>query len=129
MREFTMKKIQIILSLFLFASTIQLYTMKRDHDQLINTSVESIHITYLPAEIITKIAVTCEPQARAQLALTNKYFNQWASIKNNSNIINHEEFDISELDRLYYLFYGCIHNLENLVEKALTKINPEEVFI
>ncbi len=102
--------------------------MKRNANHLMPT--DSINLTgfpiYIPEELITKIAAMCQPQARTCLALVNKYFNHSASIKNNPAILYDEEFYVDKKDRLYYLFYGCIHNIKSLVHNALKKFDSEK---
>jgi len=125
MQGFTMKKLLILLSCALIIGSAQLSAMKRDNSH-ITTAPQPVQAPWLPGDIITKIAATCDLESQANLSLISKWFNQCASIKNNPAIVNQPEFEINGKNRLYYLFYGCIHNLKNLVNKALQNFDPEK---
>ncbi len=127
-----MKKIHILFSCILIAGTAQLSAMKRGQNQIADTAPESQITTtmpetqqelWLPDDLIMKIAAICKPEARTNWSLVNTYFNKWASIKNNPMIIDQPEFEIEKENRLYYLFYGCLHNLKNLVKNTLQKFD------
>lgn len=116
-----MKKSSFFLSLILIIGT-QLSAMKRDASQ-ITPSTETPQELWLPNELITKIAVTCDPKSRTSLSLVNKEYNKHASVrKEEGEICLHGKY------RLYYLFYGCMHNLKNLVQQALKLFNPEYAY-
>ena len=87
-RDFTMKKIHIFFSCALIIGATQLNAMKRDASQITEAPEE----LWVPSEIITKIAATCDHETRTILSLTNKCFNHWASIKTNPQIVDQPEF-------------------------------------
>jgi len=105
-----------VLTLTLFF-TIPIVAMQHD----ISRITPSTHATNLPDDVITKIAATCHPDARTSFSLVNKLCNQCASIRKEDG-----EILLDKGDRLYYLFYGCIYNLKNLVGNALCYFNPED---
>ncbi len=114
-----MKKTLILLAFALIIGTAQLDAMKRAASQI--TTNEPQAELWLPNEMITKIAAICHPDARISLSLVNKLFNRHASARKEEG-----EILLDKKDRLYYLFYGCIHNLENLVKNALCYFEPEK---
>jgi len=118
-----MKRIQLLLSCALIIGSAQLIAMKRDQSH-ITPEPEIGLINNLAPEIITKVAALCEPQARARLSVTNTYFNLWASEKKNNAMNQEENFTFYPQDRLFYLFDGCMNNIENLVRNTLRNFNP-----
>ncbi len=135
MRGFTMKKIHVLFSLLLITGTAQLSAMKRSQSQMTDTTPESQITTttsetqqelWLLGDIIMKIAAMCDAETRTNWSLISKLYNRLASIKNNPTIVDQPEFGINEKHRLYYLFYGCIHNLKNVVQHALGHFDPEK---
>ena len=116
-----MKKIHILLSLALIVSTAQLSAMKRGSNQITAPITAPDSELWLPNELITTIAAICHPDARISLSLVNKLFNTHASVRKEEGKIF-----LDETYRLYYLFYGCIHNLKNLVNNALCCFEPEK---
>jgi len=113
-----MKKIHILLSLGLIIGTTQLRAMRCDLGQLAQSSFNSE--AYLTEDLITTIAVRCHPDARTRWSSVNKLFYKLASVRKED-----EEIWLNENDRLYYLFYGCIYDLKNLVRNALRYFDPE----
>lgn len=121
-----MKKISL---LFYCALTIisDINSMKHSHDELIISPTAADLINYyVPTEIITTIAALCNAKTRTSLSAVNKRLNQCASIKNNEAIIDHAEFTMKSKYRLYYLFYGCMHNCKKLVTHTLRYFDLED---
>ena len=117
-----MKKIQIIFFCALIMCMTQLDAMKRDQSQMTTTPEDNL-IDNLAPELIIKIATPCDDKTRTSLSLINKYFNLWASIKNNAAILYDDNFNF-ETNPLYYLSYGCNHNIEPLVRNVLRSYEP-----
>jgi len=120
-----MKKLLILLSCVIIIGSAPLNAMKRNQDQ-VTAEPEPAQPLWLPDDLITKIAAICDPESQANLSMTSRSFDKYASIKNNQTIINQPEFEIKKDNRLFYLFYGCLHNLKNLVNKALQTFDLEK---
>jgi len=117
-----MKKLLTFLSCTLIIGNTQLGAMKRNRSH-ITASPAPAQALWLPTEIITKIAASCDPKTRANWSMSSKLYDHLAVIKNNPAIVDQPEFEIKQKNRLYYLFYGCIHTIKNLVIKALQKFD------
>jgi ankyrin repeat protein len=93
--------------------------MQRTHNAIITLPITPTEL-WLPEDLIVKIATCCEPNARIMLSLVNTLFNRCASIrKENGQLL------LNKADRLFYLFYGCLHNLKNLVTSTLNYFDTE----
>ena len=115
-----MKKLSLLLSFTFIIGITQLSAMKRDINQITPSINDAQQELWLPSELITKIAAFCDPETRTSLSLVNKEYNEHASVRKEKG-----QSWLREKDRLYYLFYGCIHSLKNLVQHALKHFNQE----
>jgi hypothetical protein len=113
-----MKKLITTCSL-LILSSFQLHGMKCNKNQIMSTP----NVASLPNEIIIDIALESSPTTRMSFSLISKLFNNRITFRNEQ-----ENILLNPRDRIYYLMYGCLYNLSNLVTHALKLFDSEKFF-